>query len=128
MTAVESVTGFLPNNLWYEGRVLSWESSHDGHRMTFELIPEPETFYEKCRAEGDEEIIELYEPSAGHRLTLTMLDENDKFTEQAPIELDANNPSIRLAKGSRFIMDGLMSDEPNLAYTCVLVGQKPIVS
>jgi hypothetical protein len=109
-----------------EGNLLRWESEQDGHRLVYELIPEPQNFNMRCVAAGDYEIIELYKPAAGHILLLSMIDDDNVIESRPPIQLDQANPVVVLEKNTKFIMDGTLSTEQNLGYTCLCLGEAPL--
>ncbi len=115
----------LPDNAWFPGeQVASWEGRRFGYRALFEAIVDPSTFKEICNSAGQDELIELFEPTENDSLSITMLGEYDEPTGE-PVVLSIENPATILTHGSRFILDATASSEP-FAYTCTLYGEKPL--
>lgn len=114
----------LPDNSWFDGQVASWEGNRFGYRALFEAIVDPTTFREVCNSAGDDELIELFDPSEHGILSITLLDEGDTPLSD-PMILSEEMPATILPRGSRFILDATASIEP-FAYTCTLYGEKPL--
>lgn len=114
----------LPDNAWFPGeQVASWEGRRFGYRALFEAIVDPATFKEVCNSAGDDELIELFEPTEHDKLSITLLGEGDTPVGE-PIVLSNEMPATILKQKSRFILDATASSQP-FAYTCTLYGEKP---
>ncbi len=117
----------LPDNAWHDGQVASWEGKRSGYRALFEVIADPSTFVEVGSSAGDDELIELFEPSDGHTLVIRYLDEQENPIDQEPTVLNSENPVVILPQDTHYELDATASTEGNLAYTCVLYGLEPLV-
>jgi len=118
----------LPDNTWFEGQVASWEGRRFGYRALLEVIIDPGSFREIVNSAGDDELVELHDPKPGHKLKLTYLDEDGQPRDNAPsVVLDTENPTTIIPHGSRFEMDASASSDSDLAYTCIVYGERPLV-
>lgn len=89
----------------------------------------PGSFRETVNSAGDDELIELHDPKLGHVLKLTFLDEDgQRQGDTPPIVLDQQNPAVIIPHGSKFEMDATASTAPDLAYTCLIYGERPLVT
>ena len=119
-----------PNNTWFNGQVKSWEDLHSGYRSLFEIITKPGEFCEVMNSAGDDELIELYDfgGSIEHaKIIIKFLDPATDLENGNVVVLDKDNQFTVIPQGSRFIMDTTESLGP-LAYTCLIYGEKPLVT
>jgi len=118
----------FPNNGWFEDKIASWEGVRFGYRCLFEVIGDPRSFKETLNSAGDDEIVELHEPTEGHRLRLTYLNPDGSIDEtREQTTLDASSPTVIIPGHTKYVMDATEPLDNDLAYTCICLGEKPLV-
>lgn len=116
-----------PDNAWLDGKIASWEAKRFGYRALREIIVDPANFNEIINSAGDDEIVELFNPTANDKLVLTYLDQDGAPRDGQPIVLDMSHPTVIIPRGTKYIMDATQTTSNMLFYTCICFGEQALI-